>query len=145
MSEPVFEYDVFLSHSTKDKAVVRPIAERLRADGLRVWFDEWEIRLGDPLVLWYISANRDETHFEAPQEFRVDRTPNEHIAFGGRGPHFCLGANLARSEINKLFVQVLGRLDNLQLAGDVSRLRSNFINGIKHMPVTFDRGPRIGS
>jgi cholest-4-en-3-one 26-monooxygenase len=104
-----------------------------------------EIKLGDPLVLWYISANRDETHFEAPQEFRVDRTPNEHIAFGGRGPHFCLGANLARSEINKLFVQVLGRLDNLQLAGDVSRLRSNFINGIKHMPVTFTPGSKIGS
>jgi cholest-4-en-3-one 26-monooxygenase len=96
------------------------------------------IKQGDPLVLWYISANRDETHFASPQEFRVDRTPNEHIAFGGRGPHFCLGANLARSEINKLFVQVLTRLDNLQLAGDVSRLRSNFINGIKHMPVTFD-------
>ncbi len=63
----------------------------------------------------------------------------------GRGPHFCLGANLARSEINKLFVQVLTRLDNLQLAGDVSRLRSNFINGIKHMPVTFTPGSKIGS
>ena len=72
-----------------------------------------EIKQGDKVVLWYISANRDETHFESPEEFRVDRTPNEHIAFGGRGPHFCLGANLARSEINKLFVQVLTRLDNL--------------------------------
>ena len=96
-----------------------------------------EIRAGDAVVLWYISGNRDENHFDAPDEFRVDRTPNEHIAFGGRGPHFCLGANLARSEINKLFVQVLTRLENLELAGDVSRLRSNFINGIKHMPVTF--------
>jgi cholest-4-en-3-one 26-monooxygenase len=104
-----------------------------------------DIKQGDPLVLWYISANRDESHFESPQEFRVDRTPNEHIAFGGRGPHFCLGANLARSEINKLFVQVLTRLDNLQLNGDVSRLRSNFINGIKHMPVTFTPGTKIGS
>ncbi len=96
-----------------------------------------EIKAGDAVVLWYIAGNRDESHFDAPEEFRVDRTPNEHIAFGGRGPHFCLGANLARSEIQKLFVQVLTRLDNLQLAGDVSRLRSNFINGIKHMPVTF--------
>ncbi len=103
-----------------------------------------DIKAGDALVLWYISANRDETHFEAAQEFRVDRTPNEHIAFGGRGPHFCLGANLARSEINKLFVQVLTRLDNLQLAGDVQRLRSNFINGIKHMPVSFTPGKKIG-
>ena len=51
-----------------------------------------EIKAGDPVVLWYISGNRDESHFEAPDEFRIDRTPNEHIAFGGRGPHFCLGA-----------------------------------------------------
>ncbi len=101
-----------------------------------------EIKAGDAVVLWYNSANRDESHFDAPDEFRVDRTPNEHLAFGGRGPHFCLGANLARSEINKLYVQVLSRLDNLELAGDVSRLRSNFINGIKHMPVTFTPGRR---
>lgn len=104
-----------------------------------------EIKAGDAVVLWYISGNRDESHFDSPQEFRIDRSPNEHIAFGGRGPHFCLGANLARSEINKLFVQVLTRLDNLALAGDVSRLRSNFINGIKHMPVTFTPGKKIGS
>lgn len=103
-----------------------------------------EIKAGDAVVLWYISGNRDEAHFDAPDEFRIDRSPNEHIAFGGRGPHFCLGANLARSEIQKLFVQVLSRLDNLELAGDVSRLRSNFINGIKHMPVTFTPGTRIG-
>jgi cholest-4-en-3-one 26-monooxygenase len=96
-----------------------------------------EIKTGDGVVLWYISANRDEKYFDSPDEFRVDRTPNEHIAFGGRGPHFCLGANLARSEIKKLFVEVLTRLDGLALSDDVSRLRSNFINGIKHMPVTF--------
>jgi cholest-4-en-3-one 26-monooxygenase len=103
-----------------------------------------EMKVGDPVVLWYISANRDEKYFEAGDEFRVDRSPNEHLAFGGRGPHFCLGANLARSEIKKLYAQVLTRLPNLQLAGDVARLRSNFINGIKHMPVTFTPGPRIG-
>jgi cholest-4-en-3-one 26-monooxygenase len=104
-----------------------------------------DIKKGDPVVLWYISANRDETHFDAPDEFRVDRTPNEHIAFGGRGPHFCLGANLARSEINKLYLEVFNRLHNLELAGDIQRLRSNFINGIKHMPITFTPGARIGS
>jgi cholest-4-en-3-one 26-monooxygenase len=103
-----------------------------------------EIKTGDPVVIWYIAANRDEAHFDNPQEFRIGRTPNEHIAFGGRGPHFCLGANLARSEINKIFVQALTRLDNLELAGDVSRLRSNFINGIKHMPISFTPGKRIG-
>jgi cholest-4-en-3-one 26-monooxygenase len=95
------------------------------------------IKAGDGVVLWYISANRDEKYFDSPDSFRVDRTPNEHIAFGGRGPHFCLGANLARSEINKIYVEVYSRLHNLELAGDISRLRSNFINGIKHMPVTF--------
>jgi cholest-4-en-3-one 26-monooxygenase len=96
-----------------------------------------QLAVGDPVVLWYISANRDEKYFDAPDEFRIDRAPNEHLAFGGRGPHFCLGANLARSEIKKLYAQVITRLPNLELAGDVSRLRSNFINGIKHMPVTF--------
>lgn len=102
------------------------------------------MKVGDPVVLWYVSANRDEKYFDAPDVFRVDRSPNEHLAFGGRGPHFCLGANLARSEIKKLFAQVLTRLRGLELAGDVARLRSNFINGIKHMPVTFDEGRRIG-
>ena len=96
------------------------------------------------MVLWYIAGNRDESHFDDADEFRIDRSPNEHIAFGGRGPHFCLGANLARSEINKIFIEVLTRAcDNLQLAGDVARLRSNFINGIKHMPVTFTPGPWV--
>ena len=103
-----------------------------------------EIKTGDAVVLWYIAANRDEAHFENPEQFQIGRTPNEHIAFGGRGPHFCLGANLARSEINKIFVEVLTRLDNLRLAGDVARLRSNFINGIKHMPITFTPGKRTG-
>jgi cholest-4-en-3-one 26-monooxygenase len=103
-----------------------------------------EMKVGDPVVLWYISANRDEKYFEAGDEFRVDRSPNEHLAFGGRGPHFCLGANLARSEIKKLYAQVLTRLPNLALAGDVARLRSNFINGIKHMPVTFDKTRPLG-
>jgi cholest-4-en-3-one 26-monooxygenase len=104
-----------------------------------------EMKVGDAVVLWYISANRDEKYFEGGDEFRIDRSPNEHLAFGGRGPHFCLGANLARSEIKKLYAQVLSRLPNLELAGDVARLRSNFINGIKHMPVTFTPGPRIGA
>jgi cholest-4-en-3-one 26-monooxygenase len=103
-----------------------------------------EMKVGDPVVLWYISANRDEKYFADGDAFRVDRSPNEHLAFGGRGPHFCLGANLARSEIKKLYRQVLTRLPNLELAGDISRLRSNFINGIKHMPVTFDTSHPVG-
>jgi cholest-4-en-3-one 26-monooxygenase len=94
------------------------------------------IRQGDSVSVWYGSANRDETMFENPDRFDVGRTPNEHLAFG-IGPHFCLGANLARLEIRIMFERLLQRLPDIQLAGPVQRLRSNFINGIKHMPVRF--------
>jgi cholest-4-en-3-one 26-monooxygenase len=88
-------------------------------------------------VIWYISANRDEKVFKDPYTFDIERTPNEHVAFGGGGPHFCLGANLARMEINVMFDEVLDRLDDIELAAPVSRLRSNFINGLKHIPLKF--------
>ena len=94
------------------------------------------IRAGDKLLLFYPSANRDEDVFPEPQRFDVGRTPNEHLAFGF-GPHFCLGAHLARLEIRIMFDELLRRLPDVELAGPVVRLRSNFINGIKHMPVTF--------
>jgi cholest-4-en-3-one 26-monooxygenase len=103
-----------------------------------------EVAAGDKVLLWYVSANRDEKHFEAPMEFHVDRSPNEHIAFGGRGPHFCLGANLARSEIRHLFGEVLERMPDIRQAGEPERLRSNFIGGIKHLPVEFTPGRRHG-
>jgi len=96
-----------------------------------------QIKEGDKLVIWYISANRDETVFQDPFKFDVTRTPNEHVAFGGGGPHFCLGANLARMEINVMFDEVLDRLHDMELTAPVSRLRSNFINGLKHIPLKF--------
>src|SRR5205807_161192 len=96
---------------------------------------------GDKVVIWYVSANRDENVFPDPHRFDVERSPNEHVAFGGGGPHFCLGANLARMEIRALFDAVLRRLPDMELAGPVERLRSNFINGIKHMPVSFTPAP----
>jgi cytochrome P450 len=98
------------------------------------------IGAGDKVVVFYSSANRDEEVFDAPERFDVARTPNEHLAFGGGGAHFCLGANLARLEIRALFEQVLARLPDLRLAGPVERLRSNFINGPRRMPVTFTPG-----
>jgi cholest-4-en-3-one 26-monooxygenase len=101
-----------------------------------------EIKAGDKVVMWYMSANRDESMFDDPYNFDVTRTPNEHVAFGGGGPHFCLGANLARMEIRVMFQEVLRRLPDMQLAGPVDRLRSNFINGIKHMPVEFSPAKR---
>jgi cholest-4-en-3-one 26-monooxygenase len=96
-----------------------------------------QIKQGDKVVIWYISANRDEKVFHDPFSFDVERTPNEHVAFGGGGPHFCLGANLARMEINVMFDEILNRLDDLELTAPVSRLRSNFINGLKHIPLKF--------
>ena len=94
------------------------------------------IRAGQKVVLFYPSANRDEAVFPEPERFDVSRTPNEHLAFG-IGEHFCLGASLARLEIRVMFEELLGRLPDMELAGPVRRLRSNFINGIKRMPVRF--------
>ncbi|MFZ0173389.1 MAG: cytochrome P450, partial [Acidimicrobiales bacterium] len=94
-----------------------------------------QIHEGDKVVFWHISANRDEDVFEDPDRFDVARSPNEHVAFGGGGSHFCLGANLARLEIRVMFTEILSTLPDLALAGDVQRLCSNFINGIKHLPV----------
>jgi len=99
------------------------------------------IKQGDKVLLWYIAANRDEAMFPDPHVFDVARTPNEHITFGGGGPHFCLGANLARLEIRVMFEELLGRLPDMELTGPPSRLRSNFINGLKHMPVRFTPTP----
>jgi cholest-4-en-3-one 26-monooxygenase len=94
------------------------------------------IREGDAVALFYSSANFDETVFEDPLRFDVTRTPNPHIAFGGGGPHFCLGANLARLEIKVMFEELLERTRAIELAGPPQRLRSSFINGLKHLPVT---------
>jgi cholest-4-en-3-one 26-monooxygenase len=92
---------------------------------------------GDKVVVYYPSANRDETVFEEPDRFDVARRPNEHLTFGGGGAHFCLGANLARLEIRLMFDELLRRLPDIEPAGPSRRLRSNFINGIKAMPVRF--------
>ncbi len=92
---------------------------------------------GDKVVMYYMAANRDPEVFADPYRFDVGRTPNDHVAFGGGGEHFCLGANLARAEIRAIMRQVVDRLDGFELAGEVRRLRSDFVNGIKAMPVSF--------
>jgi cholest-4-en-3-one 26-monooxygenase len=100
---------------------------------------------GEKVVIWYISANRDDSVFDDPFRFDITRNPNPHIAFGGGGPHFCLGANLARLEIRVMFEEVLRRMPEMVQAGTVSRLRSNFINGIKHLPVSFPPGAPVSA
>ena len=95
-----------------------------------------KIREGDKVVIYYQSANRDEDIFTDPYKFDVSRSPNNHIAFG-IGEHFCLGSNLARLEIRVMFEEILRRMPDIELAGPVRRLRSNFINGVKEMPIKF--------
>ena len=95
-----------------------------------------KIPAGDKLILWYPSVNRDEDVFENPDAFDVGRTPNEHLSFGV-GEHFCLGANLARMELRKIFGGLVRRLPDIELAAEPRRLRSTFINGVKEMKVEF--------
>jgi cholest-4-en-3-one 26-monooxygenase len=100
------------------------------------------IHEGDWLVLFYGAGNRDPEVFTDPDAFDVTRHPNPHIALGGGGPHFCLGAALGRLEIRVMFEELLRRFPDFEVAGPPTRVRSNFIRGIKTMPVRLgaDRG-----
>ena len=95
-----------------------------------------QIKAGDKVVIWFVSANYDGDQFPDPYRFDIHRTPNEHVAFGRMSPHLCLGAQLARMELKVLFEELLPRIADAQLAGPVDRLRSNFISGMKRVPVT---------
>jgi cytochrome P450 len=96
-----------------------------------------EFKEGDKCILFYNSANRDEDVFSDPDVFDVTRAPNPHIGFGAPGPHFCLGAHLARREMSVMFRELFRHLPDIKAAGEPDRLFSNFINGIKHLPCTF--------
>ncbi|MGE5286067.1 MAG: cytochrome P450 [Micromonosporaceae bacterium] len=96
-----------------------------------------QYREGDKVVLYYWSANRDESVFANPGEFDITRSPNPHVGFGGTGPHFCLGAHLARREITVMLRELMRRVPDIRAAGEPDRLLSSFINGIKHLPCEF--------
>jgi cytochrome P450 len=115
---------------------VSPISHMRRTATRDVELRGQRIHAGEKVVLWYASANRDEEVFEKPFRFDVRRRPNRHLAFGV-GEHFCLGSHLARMETRVLFEELLRRLPDLELAGPVRRLASNFVNGIVSMPVRF--------
>ena len=100
-----------------------------------------QLKEGDKLALWYPSVNRDEEVFDDPHMFNIERDPNPHLSFGV-GEHFCLGANLARMELQKIFEGIITRLPVLELAAEPRRLRSNFINGVKEMRVRFTPGSK---
>jgi len=98
-------------------------------------FNGVQIKKGQKLVPWFASGNRDDSVFENPNKFDVTRNPNEHMAFGRGGPHMCLGNALARIELRVMFEDLVNRVDKVERVGDVDFLRSNFVHGIKRMPV----------
>jgi cholest-4-en-3-one 26-monooxygenase len=102
------------------------------------------IKDDEKVVFFHVSANRDETVFDDPNRFDITRDPTPHMAFGAGGPHFCLGANLARMEIRVMFEHLLDRLPDIRLDGEVQRLQSQFINGVKHIPVAFTPSAALG-
>ena len=115
---------------------VTPVIQFARTASEDTEVRDQKIRAGESVALFFPSANRDEEIFEDPFTFRVDRKPNPHLAFG-MGEHVCLGAHLARLELKVIFRELLRRLEHVELAGPVNRLRSSFVGGIKHMPVRY--------
>jgi len=97
-----------------------------------------DYREGDKAVLFYWAANRDQSVFDDPGRFDITRSPNPHVGFGAAGPHFCLGAHLARREITAMLRELLTRVPSIRASGEPDRLLSSFINGIKHLPCEFD-------
>jgi cytochrome P450 len=93
-----------------------------------------EYREGDKVLLYYWAANRDEAVFSDPARFDITRSPNPHLGFGAAGPHFCLGAHLARREIRVMLRELMSRVPTIRATAEPDRLLSNFINGIKHLP-----------
>ena len=104
-----------------------------------------DIKSGDKIVMWHIAANRDPRAFDDPWQFDIERSPNDHIGFGGGGPHYCLGANLAKMEIRLMFHEIARRMPDIRLNGEVSYLRSNFIGGIKRLPVAYTPTPSLST
>ena len=101
-----------------------------------------EVAAGDKVVLFYNSANRDETVFEDPYRFDIGRAPNPHLTFGGGGPHHCLGAHLARLEIRLLFEELFVRFADVRLTEEPVYMHSMFFNGVKALPCELTARPR---
>ncbi|HWF80848.1 MAG TPA: cytochrome P450 [Streptosporangiaceae bacterium] len=93
------------------------------------------IKAGDKVVLWYVSGNRDDAEFDHPEVFDIARSPNRHLSFGRGGPHLCLGAHLARLEVRVVLAALARRVARFELAGEPRRIRSNFTNGLRQLPI----------
>jgi len=116
---------------------VTPVMHFRRQATMDWTIGDQKIAAGDKVVFWHTSANRDETVFDNPNVFDIGRTPNNHMAFGGGGPHFCLGANLARMEIRVILSELLDRLTDFELTGPVTRVRTNKHAGVISVPLRF--------
>jgi cholest-4-en-3-one 26-monooxygenase len=123
---------------------VSPVMNFRRTAMVDVVLSETPIAAGDKVVFFHVSANRDEDVFGDPDTFDLTRDPNPHVGFGGGGPHFCLGANLARMEIRVMFEHLLDRMPDIRQDGEMQRLQSQFINGVKHLPVAFSPSAVVG-
>ncbi len=124
-----------------------PVTFMRRTATRDVTLADYELHEGDRLVMFYGAANRDPRVFDRPEEFDVRRDPNGHVGFGGPGPHFCLGAHLARREVSVVFRELFRRLPDLEVAGDAVPLESAgvpLVAGIKHLPVTFTPTAPVG-
>jgi cytochrome P450 len=104
-----------------------------------VTLGERQIKSGDKVVIWFVSADYDDRQFPDPYRFDIHRSPNEHVAFGRMSPHLCLGAQLARMELKVVFEELLPKLADVKIDGPIERLRSNFISGIKRLPIAVTR------
>ncbi len=122
---------------------VTPVMNFRRQTTMPVEIRGQQIDADQKVVFFHSSANRDEDIFENPDTFDITRSPNPHMAFGAGGPHFCLGANLARMEIRVMYKHLLDRLPDIHQDGDAQRLQSAFINGVKHLPVAFSPGKPV--
>jgi cytochrome P450 len=99
-----------------------------------------DIRAGDKVVLWYVSGNRDEAEFAGPDTFDVGRAPNRHLSFGRGGPHLCIGVHLAKLEVRVVLAALAARVARFELAGPPRRIRSNFTNGLRELPIRVRAG-----
>jgi cytochrome P450 len=113
---------------------VSPVTWMRRTATQDVEIDGSRFAAGDKFLLFYAAANRDPEVFPDPQVFDLGRDPNPHVGFGGHGPHFCLGAHLARREIAVTFQELFARLPDLEVSGPPDRLQSSFVNGLKRLP-----------
>ncbi len=121
---------------------VSPVVYMRRTATRSVRLGDRDIAEGDKVVMYYGAANRDRRAFTNPDVLDVGRGPNDHVAFGGGGPHFCLGAHLGRAEIQAILRQILTRMEGLRIASPPEWLSSSFISGVKHLPVAFTPGAR---